>query len=461
MAKNMAPFERFEAAFRMEVTDRLPVSPIHNYLIPYLAGMSVWEEFTEPERLIQAVLDHRHLVGDFMDSYVINLNHLSLLGRSGWDQTTLDWRIYEHYPPRGNVPNLFEKPIVLDYDDVFERGFGPILFNRKLGNEIWKRSIDDFLYYQYDYKQRCAGAWRGFVEQTGVPLLKGGRACHPLDLLQYYRGIYNLTMDLYEQPDKVKQFCDWIVDYEAFHAMDEAMVMGAGEVPGADVIFFINGGPPGMSPGIYDEFYWPYAKKMIDIWVKRGFKVWNHWDNDHTPFLETIKTIADGLPKGRIMMDFEKTNMKKAKEVLDGRACIYGNVPSAMLVYGSTTEVDAYCKQLIEDCADGGGFFLGGECEVPWDSRVENILTMMAAAEKYGRNYGDPEAGSPEGITDRGRQLLAEIKQGLNPPTRKELDQVTARWLFGERADKMMQHAPWSFVLVKLMWQEGEEPWTS
>ena len=70
------------------------------------------------------------------------------------------------------------------------------------------------------------------------------------------------------------------------------MTMGAGEVPGADVIFYVNGGPPGMSRGIYDEFFWPYVKKMIDIWVKRGFKVWNHWDNDHTPFLETIKTIT-------------------------------------------------------------------------------------------------------------------------------------------------------------------------
>jgi hypothetical protein len=383
MADKMTSFERVEAAFRMEIPDRVPVAPIINYLVPYVAGLSVKDIFTEPEKVVQAHVEHADLIQDFVDSYVINCNHMSFLGRAGWDQATLDWRIYDDFPPKGNIPNLFEKPIIEDYDEVMERGFSTLLFNRKLENGIWKRSIDEFLYYQYEYKERWAKAWRGFVERTSIPLLKGGRACHPLDLLQYYRGIFNLTMDIYEQPEKVKQMCDWLVEYEAAYAMDEAMIFGAGEVPGADVIFFINGGPPGMSRDIYEEFYWPYAKKMIDILVKRGFKVWNHWDNDHTPFLETIKKVADGLPKGKIVMDFEKTNMKKAKEILGGTVCIYGNVPSAMLVYGTPEEVDAYCKQLIEDCAEGGGFFLGGECEVPWDSKPENIHAMINAAEKY------------------------------------------------------------------------------
>ena len=383
MADKMTPFERIEAAYRMEVTDRVPVTPIICYMIPYLAGMTVKEMFNEPEKHVQAFLDFQDLVGDNCEPNILVLNHLSMFGRVGWDQATLDWRVYDEFPPQGNVPNLFEKPIIEDYDDVMARGFAPILFNKKLENQIWERSIDDFLYYQFEYRDRWAKAWRRFVDETGVPLLKGARACHPLDLLQYYRGIYNLTMDIYEQPDRVRQFCQWIVEYETYQAMDEAMAMGAGDVPGADVIFFVNGGPPGMSPGIYDEFYWPYAKEMIDIWVNRGFKVWNHWDNDHTPYLETIKTITDGLPKGKIVMDFEKTDMKKAKEVLGGTVCIAGNVPSALLVYGTTEEVDAYCKQLIEDCAEGGGFILEAECEVPWDSKPDNIRAMIDAAEKY------------------------------------------------------------------------------
>ena len=56
-------------------------------------------------------------------------------------------------------------------------------------------------------------------------------------------------------------------------------------------------------------------------------------------------------------------------------------------------------------------------------------------------------------------RMLAEIRAGLKPPSKDELDLVTAKWLFGAAAEKMMRHAPWSFVLTKLMWQKGEEPW--
>jgi uroporphyrinogen-III decarboxylase len=385
MAEKMTAFERIEAAYRMEETDRVPAAPIICYMIPYLAGMSIHEMFHEPEKMVKAFIEHGDLIGDFAEPNLIILDHLYMLGRCGWDQATLDWRIWENFPPDGNLPSLYEKPIIEDYDDLFERGFAPLLFNRKLENDIQDRSIDDFLYYQYELPERFAKAWKGYVEETGIPLLKGARACHPLDLLQYYRGISDLTMDLFEQPDKVIQFSDWVIEYECEHTMRIAEIMGAGEVPGADTVFFVNGGPPGMSPMIYDEFYWPYAKKMIDIFVNCGFKVWNHWDNDHTPFLETIKTINDGLPKGKIVMDFEKTDMKKAKEVLGDTVTIYGNVPSAMLVYGSEEENLAYCKQLIDDCAEGGGFIIGAECEVPWDSKPENVRAMMKAAEMYGQ----------------------------------------------------------------------------
>jgi hypothetical protein len=62
-------------------------------------------------------------------------------------------------------------------------------------------------------------------------------------------------------------------------------------------------------------------------------------------------------------------------------------------------------------------------------------------------------------LNENEKQMLAEIKAGLRPPSKEEIDVVTARWLFGSYAEKMMRHAPWSFVLIKLMWKEGEGPW--
>jgi len=57
------------------------------------------------------------------------------------------------------------------------------------------------------------------------------------------------------------------------------------------------------------------------------------------------------------------------------------------------------------------------------------------------------------------KRIVEEARRGLKPPTDEELNQAQAKWLFGTKADKMLRYAPWSFVLTKLMWKKGEEPW--
>lgn len=384
MSETMTRYERLLAAWELREADRVPVAPINCYIIPYLEGLSIREMFLEPEKLARATANCLDICGDEVDPNITTLDHLSLLGKSGWDQATLDWRIWDDFPPKGNIPSFYEKTILEDYDDVMNRGFSTILFNRKIFKDVFWRSLSDFLYYEFEYPKIYSAVWRKFVEEYEVPLLMGGRACHPLDLLQYYRGINQLTEDIFERPEKVHAISEQLIEYESVRAMKQAMIMGAGEVPGAEIIFFVNGGPPGMSPGIFDEFFWPYAKKAIDNFVERGFRVRCHWDNDLTPHLQTIKHITDGLPKGKILLDLEKTDLKKAKEILGDRVCILGNVPSALLVYGTPQDVEKHCRKLIEDCAQGGGFILSTECETPWDSKRENVRAIVEAAEKYG-----------------------------------------------------------------------------
>jgi hypothetical protein len=56
-------------------------------------------------------------------------------------------------------------------------------------------------------------------------------------------------------------------------------------------------------------------------------------------------------------------------------------------------------------------------------------------------------------------RYLGEVRARLKPPTEAEYNEVTARWLFGRNAEKMLKYAPFSFVLMKLMWRKREEPW--
>jgi hypothetical protein len=62
-------------------------------------------------------------------------------------------------------------------------------------------------------------------------------------------------------------------------------------------------------------------------------------------------------------------------------------------------------------------------------------------------------------MNDSVKRILEETRKGLKPPTEEEIARVQSKWLFGKYAEKMLAHAPWSFVLLKLLWKKGEEPW--
>lgn len=251
MAGNMTSYERLEAAWNLEEADRVPVAPLVINIIPYLTGMSIKETYTNPDRLIQAAIECGDIVGDCIHPLLTMFDHQSLLPKSAWDRTTLDWRIWDHFPPKGNIPSAyFDKIIIEDYADIKEQGFASLLFNKQIDEKVFERSIDDFLYYEFEYPQIYAKAWREYVERTGVALMMGARACIPFDLFLYYRTFPLFVEDLMERPDKVKEMCELVLDYEITRAMRKAMIMGAGEVPGAENIFYALGfaGPPYVSP---------------------------------------------------------------------------------------------------------------------------------------------------------------------------------------------------------------------
>ena len=128
-------------------------------------------------------------------------------------------------------------------------------------------------YFRLDQGTVLLGTVKGDIHDLGkniVGNLLESRGFEVIDL-----GV-DVPVDVFVQ--KIKEHKPQVVGLSALltacvQEMKIAMTMGAGEVPGADIIFFYNGGPPGLSPAIYDEFYWPYAKKMNQAWVNRGFKV--------------------------------------------------------------------------------------------------------------------------------------------------------------------------------------------
>ena len=97
-----------------------------------------------------------------------------------------------------------------------------------------------------------------------------------------------------------------------------------------------------------------------------------------------MDTILE-LPEGWGIAYFEKTDVVKAKKVLQGHSCVMGGIPMGLLVGGTPMKIEEYIKNLLEEVKPGGGFILApGVGTAPSETPVENIHALIEAVEKYG-----------------------------------------------------------------------------
>jgi uroporphyrinogen-III decarboxylase len=142
----------------------------------------------------------------------------------------------------------------------------------------------------------------------------------------------------------------------------------------------INGGVEGfMSLDQYKRFYWPGLQQLLVALVDAGFNPFVLVEGGSTSRLETMADV----PAGKICYLFDHVDMRRAKEVLGHKVCIAGNVPISLLSVGTPDEVRAYCKDLIDNVGQDGGFILApsGQTEAV---KVDNVKAMVDFAKEYG-----------------------------------------------------------------------------
>jgi uroporphyrinogen-III decarboxylase len=133
-------------------------------------------------------------------------------------------------------------------------------------------------------------------------------------------------------------------------------------------------------PRIFERFWWPYTKEIVDAFWAEGIVTIFHLDLGWDKNLHYFKE----LPKGSAVIGLDSTtDIFLAKEILGGHLCIYGDVPAAMLSLGKPEEVEAYCKRLIDEVGRDGGFILGSGCSVPSDCKPDNFRMMLETARNH------------------------------------------------------------------------------
>ena len=215
-----------------------------------------------------------------------------------------------------------------------------------------------------------------FKEQVGGEKLIEGWIEGPCAEAADLRGINNLMLDFYDDPTFVRDLFEFIVEMELRFARAQVEA-------GVDIIGMGDAAASLVGPQIYEEFVWPYEKKLVDGLHAMGTRVRLH-------ICGNTRRILAGMGRlGCEIVDLDYPSpMAEARTAMGPDQVLLGNInPVAVLRNGSpeiVTREIAACHQ-----AAGARFVVGAGCEIPRDTPLENVRALC----DYARHHA-PASGA-------------------------------------------------------------------
>ncbi|MFW9865719.1 MAG: uroporphyrinogen decarboxylase family protein [Candidatus Thorarchaeota archaeon] len=140
-----------------------------------------------------------------------------------------------------------------------------------------------------------------------------------------------------------------------------------------------------INPKDHRELVIPAYKKIIHEIRKAGKYAVFHSDGFTEPYFEGL--IEAGFNGVESLEPMAGMDLKHLKETYGEKLCLIGNIDvSHLLPFGKEQEVVNTVKKCIQDAAVDGGYILSPCTDLTNSCKVENVLTMVSAAKKYG-NY--------------------------------------------------------------------------
>lgn len=255
-----------------------------------------------------------------------------------------------------------------DYEAILREGYGPWserVYRERLGDPAAQMS--DFLAYAPIAARR--------LEEAQVMVANGCATGTPFESFCGGRSLSRFFIDFIDEPELIKE----VLDLAFMHNLADYEKQLAAKPFGSWVGGW-RAAPQLLSHDTWMEFVWPHLKKLILTTIDYGVTPILHFDSCWDSELETLRELP---PRKCILMLDGSTDARKARAVLDDRMCIMGDVPAAMLAFGTADEVYRYTTKLIDDVGPRTGFIVSSGCDVPMNAKPENVAAMMAAAQEY------------------------------------------------------------------------------
>lgn len=373
--ETMTPFERMEAAVKLEPLDRIPCAPLMDVYFPSrYKGWTTSQGLYNMRKGFHAIVDIYDELGGWdgmiLPGYSLPLTPHAYSGVATGKTINPGRELGED-----EVAQFVETVALTrqDYDDIINLGwngfrmkvkdrFNPYPEERIIG---WTQNQMEQYKYELEF-------WRN----RGIRSLCGAITQSPLMILSTSRTLLEITKDIYRIPDKLEAVMEAMLDDLIADTIEAAKISGE---PGV-MLVMERGGCFYYSLEVYERFEYPHMKKMVEAFAREGLITVMHLDQDYTLNLPYFKD----LPAKMVVAELDSmTDIFKAKEVLKGHMCIAGDVPAALSALGTPEEVEEYCKKLIDVVGEGGGFILSSGCTVPVDCKIENLKAMVNTAKSY------------------------------------------------------------------------------
>ena len=256
---------------------------------------------------------------------------------------------------------------------------GTMMFSQIFGNPEVRKMIETM--WEVADMMAANGAacakMNAAIEEAGFPVLARGIASVPFDTYSdFHRGTVAGLMDLHEYPDEVMAYCE-----EELECVLE-MVRAQGQfLKGKYVFMALHKGMDGfMSDEHYKKYYWDHLQKIIECIIDNGMIPYIYTEGAYT---SRLKHLAE-VPEGKVIYHFETVDLKKAKEILGGTACITGGFNASYLDRKKPEEIKEEVKRILDICAPGGGYIFEPSCGLDY-CKPENVEAMTEAVREFGK----------------------------------------------------------------------------
>ncbi|MFL7871324.1 MAG: uroporphyrinogen decarboxylase family protein, partial [Anaerolineales bacterium] len=201
----------------------------------------------------------------------------------------------------------------------------------------------------------AVGQTMGTIAAEGFPSMGLNIVKTPFDYLgDTLRGTKGILMDMYRRPDDLLAAC------EAYVPVLIKAIVGASDRSNAPAALYVlhKGADAFMSQEQFEKFYWPTWKQVMMGLYEEGIISYLFIEGSYNKRLENLAE----MPEKSLVCHFDKTDMKRVKEVLSDKFIIAGNVPASLMAAGTTDEVRAYCDDLVDLYADTPAYIMAHGC---------------------------------------------------------------------------------------------------